>query len=74
MSDSLRQLLNNDQEASAFFGSLPMFVQDRVRARADQVRTREELASLANNIARDGLRLSQYRGIFQDETDSDIDL
>jgi hypothetical protein len=74
MPDSLQNLFDNDREAAAFFATLPMFVQDQVRAKAEVVRTREELASLANNIAREGVKLSQYRSVFEDETDSEIDL
>ena len=74
MPDSLQELFDNDREAAAFFATLPMFVQDQVRAMGTVVRTREELASLANNVARDGLKLSQYRTVFEDETDSEIDL
>lgn len=74
MPDSLQELFSTDREAAAFFATLPMFVQDQVRARAEDVHSREELASLANNFARQGLKQSQYQPIFEDETDSRIDL
>lgn len=74
MPDSLQDLLDSDREAAAYFQSLPMFVQDQIRAKPGAAQTREQLASLANNLARDGLRLPQYQSVFEDETDSNIDL
>lgn len=74
MPDSLQDLFSKDQEAYAFFRSLPMFVQDQIQANAANIQTKEELSGMANNVARDGLQLNQYQPMFEDETDSDIDL
>lgn len=51
-----------------------MFVQDQIQANAANIQTKEELSGMAHNAARDGLQLNQYRPMFEDETDSDIDL
>lgn len=74
MPDSLKDLFDKDQEAYAFFQSLPMFVQDQILIHAADIQTREELSGRANNIARNGLRQKQYKPMFEDETDSQIDL
>lgn len=74
MPDSLDDLLDNDREAYAFFQSLPMFVRDRLMENADTIQTREELSGFANDAMRDALSLEQYEPIFEDETNSDIDL
>lgn len=74
MPDSLQDLFDTDQEAYAFFQSLPMFVQDQLRASATRIQTKEELSGMANDIARAGLRQEQYQPMFEDETDSQIDL
>ena len=74
MPDSLRDLFDKDQEAHAFFQSLPMFVQDRIRRHEAGIQTKEELSGIAHNAAREGLQLRQYAPMFEDETDSDIDL
>ena len=72
--DSLHDLFDKDQEAYAFFQSLPMFVQDQIQANANHIQTKEDLGGMAYNAARDGLRLEQYQPMFEDETDNDIDL
>ena len=74
MPDTLRDLLEGDREAYEFFQSLPMFVQDRMAERGDRIQTKEELSGLANEAMRDGLSLDQYAPVFEDETDSDVDL
>ena len=74
MPDSLQDLFAKDQEAHAFFQSLPMFVQDHIRRHARGIQTKEELGGIAHTVAREGLQLGQYAPMFEDETDSDIDL
>jgi len=74
MADSLRDLFAKDQEAYAFFQSLPMFVQDHIHRHAAGIQTKEELSGLAHNAAREGLQAGAYAPMFEDETDSDIDL
>ena len=74
MPDSLRDLFDKDQEAYAFFQSLPMFVQDYIHRHAAGIQTKEELSGIAHHAAREGLRLDQYTPMFEDETDSGIDL
>ena len=74
MPDSLQDLFDKDQEALAFFQSLPMFVQDHVRRHAGGIQTKEELSGIAHNAAREDLQFGQYAPMFEDETDSDIDL
>lgn len=74
MSDSLRDLFEKDREAQDFFDSLPMFIQDQIQSRAHSVQTKEELSGLANQAMHDALLLEQYKPMFEDETDSDIDL
>lgn len=74
MPDDLQNLLDNDQEALAFFDSLPMFARDQVMHRAARITTREELSGVANQAMHDALQLEQYRPMFEDETDSKIDL
>lgn len=72
--DSLQDLFDKDQEAYAFFQSLPMFVQDQIRANAENIQSKEELSGMANNAAREALMLDPYKPMFEDETDSKIDL
>ncbi|NLG24652.1 MAG: hypothetical protein GX558_04805 [Clostridiales bacterium] len=72
--DDLHDLLDSDQEALAFFESLPMFARDQVMHRAAQISTKEELGGVANQAMHDALQLDQYRTMFEDETDSKIDL
>jgi len=74
MPSSLQDLFNQDQDAYAFFQSLPMFVQDHIKRHAHHIQTKEELSGMAHNAARQGLQLEQYAPMFEDETDSDIDL
>lgn len=74
MPDSLQDLFDKDQEAYAFFQSLPMFVQDAVRRHAAGIQTKEELSGVAHNAAREGLQTEAYAPIFEDETTSDTDL
>jgi len=74
MPDSLHDLFDKDQESYAFFRSLPMFVQDQIQANASRIQTKEDLGGMAHNAARDGLRLEQYQPLFEDETNSDVDL
>jgi len=74
MPNSLQDLFSQDQGAYAFFQSLPMFVQDHIKRHAHRIQTKEELSGMAHNAARDGLQLGQYATMFEDETDSDIDL
>lgn len=74
MPDSLQDLLDTDREAQAFFDSLPMFVRDQMRLNAMNIQTKEELSGRANQAMHDSLQLEQYKPIFEDETDSRIDL
>lgn len=74
MPDSLDDLLTNDQEAQAFFDSLPMFIQDQLREEGEDITTKEALSGLANMAMSSGLKLDQYMPMFEDETDSEIDL
>ena len=50
MPDPLQDLFDKDQEAYTFFQSLPMFVQDRIRAGAARIQTREELSGIEGKI------------------------
>jgi len=72
--DSLQDLFDKDQEAHAFFQSLPMFVQDHIKRHSRSIQTKEELGAIAHDAAREGLQLGQYAPLFEDETDSHIDL
>ena len=74
MPDDLRDLLERDLDAREFFDSLPMFARDHVVRRASEIGTREMLSGVANQAMHDAFQLDQYRTMFEDETDSDIDL
>lgn len=70
----LGHLLETDGRAYEFFQTLPIFVQDAVREHADQIRTKAELSAYANQAISDGLSKQPYRNMFEDSTNSDIDL
>jgi phytoene/squalene synthetase len=74
MPDDLQDLLEKDRDARAFFASLPMFARDQVVARSRQITNKEDLSGIANQAMHDAFQLDQYRTMFEDETDSDIDL
>jgi len=74
MPDSLSDLFDRDQDARNFFDSLPMFIQDQIQSNVRGITTREELSGVAHQIMHDGLLLDQYKPMFEDETDSEIDL
>ena len=74
MPNSLQDLFDKDREAYAFFQSLPIFVQDQVKSRSKDIQTKEELSGIANNVMHDALLLDQYETLFEDETDSSIDM
>jgi hypothetical protein len=73
MAGNLNELLEMDRDALAFYESLPMFVRDQTARHAREIRTIADLSAFANESMRDGLLLRQYRPMFEDETDSDID-
>ncbi len=73
MADNLPDLLEKDLEAQDYYTSLPMFVQDQVAARAGEIHTIADLSAFANESMRDALLLDQYKPMFEDETDSEID-
>ncbi len=74
MPNSLKALFDTDREAYAFFMSLPMFTKDQIRANAHQITDRAALSAMAHNASHDALKLEQYEPMFEDETDSEIDL
>lgn len=74
MPDSLGDLLNRDSQSERFFHSLPMFIQDQLKRVGGQIQSREELGGLANEMMREGLKMDEYNTMYEDETDSDIDL
>ena len=46
----LNDLLKDDQEASSYFTSLPAYVQDAIRKRADNINSFASLKTYANNL------------------------
>ncbi len=46
----LNDLLNDNQEASAYFTSLPAYVRDAIRQRADNINSFASLKTYANNL------------------------
>lgn len=74
MADTLHDLLENDLDALDYFDSLPAFVQDQLMARAEEIQTIEEMSGYANQSMHDALLLDQYKPLFEDETDSELDL
>lgn len=74
MPDSLQDLFNKDREAQEFFDSLPMFIQDQIRTNAGDIQSKQQLSGIANQAMHGGLLLGQYKPMFEDETDSRIDL
>ena len=74
MPDSLQDLFDQDTEARAFYDSLPMFIRHKIDAEADGIQSKAELSGRANDHMRSALGLEQYKSMFEDETDSPIDL
>ena len=73
MPDGLHDLLEKDREALEFYDSLPMFIQDHIMAREDEIQTIADLSAVANESMREGLFLGPYKPMFEDETESGID-
>ncbi len=46
----LNDLLRDNKEASAYFTSLPAYVQDAIRQRADNINSFASLKTYANNL------------------------
>ncbi len=46
----LNELLGDSNEASAFFSSLPDYVQEAIRQRADNINSFASLKTYANNL------------------------
>ena len=47
---SLNDLLNDNQEASSYFFSLPAYVQEAIRQRANNINSFASLKTYANNL------------------------
>lgn len=73
MADNLQDLLEKDREALNFFRSLPMFIQDQTMDQSEKIQTIADLSAVANESMHDAFLLDQYKPMFEDETDSDID-
>lgn len=70
---SLDELLESDAEASRFFESLPMFIQDQIRHAPEKVQTTQELCAFAHNAMSEGLNRPQYKSLFEDDSSNPID-
>ena len=46
----LQELLGDSKEASAFYSSLPAYVQEAIRQRADNINSFASLKTYANNL------------------------
>ncbi|MGI6239545.1 MAG: hypothetical protein ACOYI5_07950 [Christensenellales bacterium] len=73
MPDNLPDLLEKDRDAYNFYHSLPMFIQDQLDARAPEIQSAAALSAFANQSMHDALLLDQYKPMFEDETESEID-
>ncbi|NLD59832.1 MAG: hypothetical protein GX647_09285 [Clostridiales bacterium] len=73
MPDNLRDLLEKDRDALDYYNSLPMFIRDRAGSHSEEIQTKADLSAYANQSMHDALLLDQYKPMFEDETDSDID-
>ncbi len=69
----LNELLETDEKAFDLFQSMPIYVQHKVREVSGEIRTREELSAYANKAMSDGLKLDQYRPMFEDSSGNEID-